>query len=70
MSGPAAAAGFELYSTIAPAITYQLQAATSVASPGDWTAVLTTNFVTNYQVYFRDTNALRFSQRFYRLAAP
>jgi hypothetical protein len=61
---------FEMYSTVAPAITYRLQATTNPGSASSWTSLLTTNYTTNYQIYFRDTNAPNFKQRFYRLAAP
>jgi alpha-tubulin suppressor-like RCC1 family protein len=59
-----------LTSTIAPAVTYQLQAATSPAvSASNWVTLLTTNSSSNYQIYFRDS-APGFKQRFFRLAAP
>jgi autotransporter-associated beta strand protein len=77
----ARAGWIELSSTNAPAVTYRLLATTALvarandllatSSGTNWQTVLTTNLGTNRaSVFFRDTNAATFKQRFYRLAAP
>ena len=59
---------FELRSTLAPPLAYELQASRDLKS-NSWEPVFRTNLLsTNSVIYFRDTNAFNFTTRFYRIA--
>jgi len=57
-----------LTSSIAPAVTYTLQAAPSLHTNfQSWSNLLTTRLTTNSYLSFWDTNAFNFNRRFYRI---
>jgi len=57
-----------LTSGIAPAVVYNLQGATSLPTPSqDWSNLLTLKLTNAPRLRFLDTNAAKFTQRFYRI---
>jgi hypothetical protein len=58
---------FELRSSIAPPLSYQIQGSVDLRS-NSWVTVFRTNLLsTNGAIYFRDTNTTLFDRRFYRM---
>lgn len=61
---------FELLSSRAPAIPYRLEASSVLGTNANWLTVLATNLTESFPyVYYRETNLMQSSRRFYRIVS-